>query len=234
MDCSAAGDRRLGDGGPVDPAAAVHRADDGARRRGSRAGRRSARHVRAAAGSRRPRRTGRRPRSASSSGCRTATCLPTRTALRNALLITFPLLLGASGRDRLAGDRLDAAAGGAAARRRGADQQNGAGQRPAARERLPVPAAADEIRALAITLNDMLDRLAEAQERQRPFVADAAHELRSPLASMQAQLEVAQRLGEGGTLPADLWSMSSGCQRLVEDSVAARAAPTPTPGRRPS
>src|SRR4029453_9419030 len=51
---------------------------------------------------------------------------------------------------------------------------------------------------------EMLDRLGEAQERQRSFVADAAHELRSPLASIQAQLEVAQRLGEGGTLPAEL------------------------------
>jgi signal transduction histidine kinase len=80
-----------------------------------------------------------------------------------------------------------------------------------------VPPAADEIRALAITLNEMLDRLAEAQERQRSFVADAAHELRSPLTSIQAQLEVAQRLGEGGTLPADLMMDVKRLSGLVED-----------------
>jgi signal transduction histidine kinase len=45
-----------------------------------------------------------------------------------------------------------------------------------------VPPAADEIRALAVTLSEMLDRLAGAQERQRSFVAHAAHELSSPLA----------------------------------------------------
>jgi signal transduction histidine kinase len=48
-------------------------------------------------------------------------------------------------------------------------------------------------------------------------VADAAHELRSPLASIQAQLEVAQRLGEGGTLPADLMMDVKRLSGLVED-----------------
>jgi signal transduction histidine kinase len=80
-----------------------------------------------------------------------------------------------------------------------------------------VPAAADEIRALAVTLNGMLDRLAAARERQRAFVADAAHELRSPLASMQAQLEVAGRLGEGGHLQADLLADVQRLSGLVED-----------------
>jgi signal transduction histidine kinase len=89
--------------------------------------------------------------------------------------------------------------------------------RLAGSERLPVPPAADEIRALAVTLNEMLDRLAEAQKRQRSFVADAAHELRSPVASIQAQLEVAQRLGEGGTLPADLMMDVKRLSGLVED-----------------
>jgi signal transduction histidine kinase len=57
--------------------------------------------------------------------------------------------------------------------------------------RLPVPDARDEVRLLATTLNDMLDRLAAATARQRAFTADAAHELRSPLTSMRTQLEVA-------------------------------------------
>ncbi|WP_298332091.1 ATP-binding protein [Haloactinopolyspora sp.] len=59
------------------------------------------------------------------------------------------------------------------------------------RRRLPVPAADDELRRLAVTLNDMLARLDAASERQRAFVADAAHELRSPIASLRTTLEVA-------------------------------------------
>ena len=56
---------------------------------------------------------------------------------------------------------------------------------------LPVPEARDEVRLLALTLNDMLSRLAGAQQRQRSLVSDTAHELRSPIASIRAQLEVA-------------------------------------------
>jgi signal transduction histidine kinase len=56
---------------------------------------------------------------------------------------------------------------------------------------LPVPPARDEVRSLAVTLNDMLSRLADAQQRQRTLVSDTAHELRSPIASIRAQLEVA-------------------------------------------
>ncbi len=84
-------------------------------------------------------------------------------------------------------------------------------------ERLPVPEAADEIRALALTLNTMLDRLAAARARQRAFVADAAHELRSPLTSMRTQLEVARHLGEGGELTEDLLADVRRLSALVED-----------------
>jgi signal transduction histidine kinase len=56
---------------------------------------------------------------------------------------------------------------------------------------LPVPEARDEVRSLALTLNDMLQRLAAAQQRQRALVSDTAHELRSPIASIRTQLEVA-------------------------------------------
>jgi signal transduction histidine kinase len=48
----------------------------------------------------------------------------------------------------------------------------------------------DEISRLAGTMNSMLARLESAQSRQRRFASDAAHELRSPLASMRAQLDV--------------------------------------------
>lgn len=57
--------------------------------------------------------------------------------------------------------------------------------------RLPVPLSGDELARLAATLNSMLERLSAAGQQQRVFVADAAHELRSPIAAIRAQLEVA-------------------------------------------
>lgn len=56
--------------------------------------------------------------------------------------------------------------------------------------RVPVPRSGDEIARLAITTNETLDRLEGAITRQRRFVADAAHELRSPLAGLLNNLEV--------------------------------------------
>ncbi|MCO1577003.1 HAMP domain-containing histidine kinase [Crossiella sp. SN42] len=58
-------------------------------------------------------------------------------------------------------------------------------------ERLPVPEARDELRALAEELNALLARRDEAAERMRRFSGDAAHELRSPVASLRVQAEVA-------------------------------------------
>jgi signal transduction histidine kinase len=58
-------------------------------------------------------------------------------------------------------------------------------------ERLPVPPANDELRRLGITLNEMLSRLEEALERERGFVAEAGHELRTPLALLRAELDFA-------------------------------------------
>jgi two-component system OmpR family sensor kinase len=60
-------------------------------------------------------------------------------------------------------------------------------------ERLPLPAAHDEIGRLGETLNEMLDRLRRSFERERRFVADASHELRSPIAVIKAELEGALR-----------------------------------------
>ena len=57
--------------------------------------------------------------------------------------------------------------------------------------RVPVPAADDEISRLAVTMNQMLARLEDASRRQRAFVADASHELQSPITALRTQLEVA-------------------------------------------
>lgn len=56
--------------------------------------------------------------------------------------------------------------------------------------RVPEPGSRDEIDRLARTTNETLGALEESVERQRRFVADASHELRSPIASLRTQLEV--------------------------------------------
>jgi signal transduction histidine kinase len=86
--------------------------------------------------------------------------------------------------------------------------------------RVPQPRSGDEIARLATTMNGMLARLEAASGRQRQFVSDASHELRSPLASMQARLDVAIRHGDfegwqgtAESLRSDVLRM----HRLVED-----------------
>ncbi|MEU8890653.1 HAMP domain-containing sensor histidine kinase [Streptomyces sp. NPDC048442] len=57
--------------------------------------------------------------------------------------------------------------------------------------RVPAPGTGDEVDRLAVTTNETLAALESSVERQRRFVADASHELRSPIASLRTQLEVA-------------------------------------------
>jgi signal transduction histidine kinase len=59
--------------------------------------------------------------------------------------------------------------------------------------RLAPPARLDEVGRLTLTLNGMLDRIAESAERQRLFVAMASHELRTPLAALRAELDLVER-----------------------------------------
>ena len=63
-------------------------------------------------------------------------------------------------------------------------------------ERLPVPPTGDELERLGETLNEMLARLEAAIERERGFVAEAGHELRTPLALMRAELDYALHYAE--------------------------------------
>ncbi|WP_460627487.1 sensor histidine kinase [Intrasporangium mesophilum] len=57
-------------------------------------------------------------------------------------------------------------------------------------DRVPVPPSDDEIARLAVTMNSMLGRLEASQRAQRRFVSDASHELRSPIATIRASLDV--------------------------------------------
>ncbi|MFI6473697.1 sensor histidine kinase [Streptomyces sp. NPDC050516] len=78
--------------------------------------------------------------------------------------------------------------------------------------RVPVPHSQDEIARLAATMNTTLDRLEASVTRQRQFIADASHELRSPITVLRTQLEVAQAHPDPG-----LWSeLLSGA---LEDTV---------------
>jgi len=58
-------------------------------------------------------------------------------------------------------------------------------------DRLPIPEAHDELHRLGQTLNEMLTRLEETVGRERSFVADAGHELRTPLSILKLELELA-------------------------------------------
>ncbi|MFB9697115.1 sensor histidine kinase [Amorphoplanes digitatis] len=134
--------------------------------------------------------------------------------LRGTLLITFPPLVAllALVAWRVTGATLRPVE----ALRAGAEEITG-GARPG---RLPVPDSRDEIHRLAVTLNGMLHRLDAARGRQRAFVADAAHELRSPLTNMRTELEVAQRLPDTTDWPAlagDLLTDVDRLSRLVDD-----------------
>jgi len=87
-------------------------------------------------------------------------------------------------------------------------------------DRVPVPAADDEIARLAVTMNEMLDRLQSGQDMQRRFVADASHELRSPIASLMAAVDVisADPTGRSGfELRRVMQAETERMRRLVED-----------------
>ena len=107
--------------------------------------------------------------------------------------------------------------------------------------RVPVPASDDEVARLARTMNDMLERVDDAAQRQRRFVADASHELRSPLTRIRTELEVDLAHPDQADLLATHASVldeTIGLQRLADDLLLVARAdegehgrPTPRAGR---
>ncbi|MGW0737353.1 sensor histidine kinase [Streptomyces sp. NPDC002851] len=86
--------------------------------------------------------------------------------------------------------------------------------------RLPVPASHDEISRLATTMNTTLERLDRAVTRLRTFTGDVAHELRSPLATLRARLEVATARPERANWPrvaGEALEEAEQLQHLVDD-----------------
>ncbi|MEW5630103.1 HAMP domain-containing sensor histidine kinase [Streptomyces hydrogenans] len=103
--------------------------------------------------------------------------------------------------------------------------------------RVPVPPGSDAIAELARTTNATLDRVEAAATRQREFTADAAHELRSPLAALRAQLESALRHPDSVTdwreVVAEATSDVIRLQHLADDLLLLASHGSVTPVREP-
>ena len=88
-------------------------------------------------------------------------------------------------------------------------------------QRVDVPPSHDEVARLATTMNTMLERLQRSRDHERRFVSDASHELRSPLASIRAQLEVDRAIDSGaidtGEIRAGVLADTIRLERIVGD-----------------
>jgi signal transduction histidine kinase len=89
-----------------------------------------------------------------------------------------------------------------------------------ASERLPVPAARDDVGELATTLNAMLASLERAREAERRFVGDASHELRTPLTALRGNAAYVARHGADPGALADLEADAARLSALLDDLLA--------------
>jgi signal transduction histidine kinase len=86
--------------------------------------------------------------------------------------------------------------------------------------RLPVPPSEDEVARLATTLNDLLERIEVSNRTQRQFVADASHELRSPVATIRAIVEsdrIAAHPGGHAGLSSEVLAETTRLTALIDD-----------------
>ncbi len=104
-----------------------------------------------------------------------------------------------------------------------------------ARSLAPVPSGGlpDEVAPLASALNALLARLRDSFDTQRAFVADAAHELRSPLTALKLQLRLLQNAGDEAARSAAVAAIAAGIERatrLIEQLLTlARSEPGAAP-----
>jgi two-component system OmpR family sensor kinase len=91
-------------------------------------------------------------------------------------------------------------------------------------QRLPEPLAPDEIGALTGVLNRMLSSLDRARSSERRFLADASHELRTPVTALLGNVEYAQRYGANPDVLADMRHDTTRLARLVDDLLALERA----------
>ena len=109
-------------------------------------------------------------------------------------------------------------------------------EEPDAGRRLPAATTRDELGELSGALNRMLDALDRAREAERRLLADASHELRTPVTSLRGNAAFARRHGADDELLADLEADAERLARLVDDLLALEreaGAERPRRGGRP-
>jgi signal transduction histidine kinase len=91
--------------------------------------------------------------------------------------------------------------------------------------RVRQPRSRDEVARLARTMNSMLERLQTSRDHERQFLSDASHELRSPLASMRAQLETGTWPGSADGVKAEATRLSHIVDDMMDLAKAEEASP---------